>query len=144
MDVISILNGPNLNLLGEREPEKFGRMTLSEIGAACEQYASNLQLQVDFKQSNYEGQIIEWIHEARKQTIGIVINPAALSTSSVSIAEALKTYLGPIIEVHLTNVHRVDGFHSKISPIAKAVITGLGSDGYLLAVEAINRIARAT
>jgi 3-dehydroquinate dehydratase-2 len=133
---IYILNGPNLNLLGQRQPEVYGRTTLAEVGSLCAALAQDLGHSVRFHQSNHEGQIIDWIHEARDQGAGIVINPGALTHTSIAILDALNAFEGPVIEVHISNVHAREEFrhHSYLSEIATGVIVGLGVQGYLLAL----------
>jgi 3-dehydroquinate dehydratase-2 len=133
---IYILNGPNLNLLGQRQPEVYGRTTLPEVGEACAALAAGLGLAVRFHQSNHEGQIIDWIHEARGQGAGIVINPGALTHTSIAILDALNAFDGPVLEVHISNVHRREAFrhHSYVSLRADGVIAGFGTEGYLLAL----------
>lgn len=134
--IIDILNGPNLNLLGKREPEIYGRETLADVETACAALAAELGLGLRFRQSNHEGQIIDWIHEARDTAAGIVINPAAHTHTSVAILDALNAFEGPVIEVHISNVHRREAFrhHSYVSLRADGVIAGCGTEGYLLAL----------
>jgi 3-dehydroquinate dehydratase II len=142
---IFVLNGPNLNMLGVREPHIYGTDTLADIEAACAERAADLGLDIDFRQSNLEGQIIDWIHEARQGADGIVLNPAGFTHTSVAIHDALKIADVPIIEVHLTNTHRREPWrqHSYISLVATGVIMGLGAQGYLLALDAMARILEA-
>lgn len=142
---ILILNGPNLNLLGVREPETYGRDTLADIEEACMERGSVLGLAVDFRQSNNEGQLVEWIQEARENADGIVINPAGYTTTSVAILDALLAAELPIIEVHLSNIHRREAFrhNSLVSRAATGVICGLGAQGYLAALEAMARLLEA-
>ncbi|HYL32300.1 MAG TPA: type II 3-dehydroquinate dehydratase [Stellaceae bacterium] len=142
---ILILNGPNLNLLGVREPETYGRDTLADIEEACMERGSVLGLTVDFRQTNTEGQLVEWIQEARENADGIVINPAGYTTTSVAILDALLAADLPIIEVHLSNIHRRETFRhdSLVSRAATGVICGLGAQGYLLALEAMARLLEA-
>jgi 3-dehydroquinate dehydratase II len=132
-----ILNGPNLNRLGQREPAIYGTTTLAEIEAQCRDEAGAVQ--VEFRQSNSEAQIIDWIHEAIDAGSGIVINPAAFSFTSMAIMDALRMFPGPIVEVHITNIHgREEMYHcSYVSKVATAVIAGLGPGGYRAAVKAI-------
>lgn len=139
---ILILNGPNLNLLGVREPETYGRDTLADIEEACMERGSVLGLTVDFRQSNQEGQLVEWIQEARENADGIVINPAGYTTTSVALLDALLATELPIIEVHLSNIHRRETFrqNSLVSRAATGVICGLGAQGYILALEAMARL----
>ena len=134
---IYVLNGPNLNRLGIREPEIYGRTTLAEIEALCRQAAGAQP--ITFRQTNSETQMIDWIHEAADQARGIVINPAAYSFTSIAILDALKMFAGPIIEVHISNIHRREEIyqHSLMSRAATAVIAGLGARGYVVAVQAI-------
>ena len=136
---IFVLNGPNLNLLGVREPEIYGHDTLDDIQKRCIKRAQEHGLEIDFRQSNYEGKLIESVHEARGIACGIVINPAGLSFSSVSLLDALKMFDGPKIEVHISNIHKRESIYHKslISMTATGVIAGLGSLGYLLAIDAI-------
>ena len=139
---ILILNGPNLNLLGVREPETYGRDTLADVEEACMERGSVLGLTVEFRQTNTEGQLVEWIQEARENADGIVINPAGYTTTSVAILDALLAAELPIIEVHLSNIHRREAFRhdSLVSRAATGVICGLGAQGYLLALEAMARL----
>ncbi|MGB8182722.1 MAG: type II 3-dehydroquinate dehydratase [Stellaceae bacterium] len=139
---ILILNGPNLNLLGVREPETYGRDTLADIEEACMERGSVLGLTVDFRQTNTEGQLVEWIQEARENADGVIINPAGYTTTSVAILDALLAAELPIIEVHLSNIHRREAFRhdSLVSRAATGVICGLGAHGYLLALEAMARL----
>ena len=136
---IFILNGPNLNLLGTREPGLYGRETLADIERGCGERAKDLGFEVSFRQSNREGQLIDWIHEARQKAVGIIINPAGYSHTSVAILDALLAADKPVIEVHLTNIHRREPFrhHSFVSRAAQGVICGLGPKGYVMAVEAM-------
>ncbi len=139
---ILILNGPNLNLLGVREPQTYGRETLADIEEACLETAAELGLTVEFRQSNHEGQLIDWIQEARETADGIVINAGALTHTSIAVHDALIAAELPVIEVHLSNIYKREGFrhHSFVSPVAKGVIAGLGPHGYELAREAIARL----
>ena len=137
---IYVLNGPNLNRLGKREPEIYGTTTLAEIEAMCREAAGGRP--VEFRQSNAEHQIVDWIHEAIDRGSGIVINPAGHTFSSIPILDALKMFQGPIIELHISNVHRREEIyhHSLISKVATAIIMGLGPDGYPTAVAAMVRL----
>lgn len=137
---IYILNGPNLNRLGKREPEIYGKTTLQEIEGLCRAEAGNAA--VEFHQSNSESQLIDWIHEAIDKGGGIIINPAAYSFTSIAILDALKMFPGPIIELHITNIHRREAHyhHSYVSKVATAVIAGLGPDGYRVAVGAMLKL----
>ena len=127
---IYILNGPNLNRLGKREPEIYGKTTLAEVEAECKAEAKDQA--IEFRQSNSEAQLIDWIHEAIDEGSGIIINPAGYSFTSIAILDALKMFPGPIIELHITNIHRREAHyhHSYVSKAATAVIAGLGPNGY--------------
>jgi len=142
---ILILNGPNLNMLGVREPAIYGTDTLADIEAACTERAGELELEIDFRQSNHEGQLVDWIQEARTGADGIVINPAGLTHTSVAVHDALKLCDVPVIEIHLSNIHRREEWrhHSYISLVADGIIMGLGPQGYLLALDAMARILEA-
>ena len=144
--LVFVLNGPNLNLLGKRQPEIYGRETLADVEASCRNEASELGLTIRFHQSNREYEIIDWIHEAREVASGIVINPAAFTHTSVAILDALKTFEGPIIEVHISNVHQRESFrhHSYVSLAASGVIAGLGTQGYTLALQRLARLLAET
>ncbi len=134
---IFVLNGPNLNLLGIREPHIYGATTLAEIEATCRQASGRRGLR--FHQSNREGEIVEWIQEAVSAGSGIVINPAALTFTSVAILDALKMFPGPIVELHISNIHRREAIyrHSLVSTVATAVIAGLGAPGYAIAIQSL-------
>jgi 3-dehydroquinate dehydratase II len=134
---IYILNGPNLNRLGTREPEIYGRTTLAEVEAMCRVAAPDQP--IEFRQSNREYEIIEWVHEAIDKGAGIIINPAAFTFTSMAIMDSLKMFPGPIIELHISNIHRREPIYhrSYVSPVATAVIAGLGTNGYLVAVRAM-------
>ncbi|MCF3933547.1 type II 3-dehydroquinate dehydratase [Acuticoccus sp. M5D2P5] len=133
---IMVLNGPNLNLLGKRQPEIYGHTTLADVEAMCAKRAGKHGMEVRFHQSNAEYQIIDWIHEAREIAKGIIINPAGFTHTSVAILDALHTFEGPVIEVHISNIHKREAFrhHSYVSSRAEAVIAGCGTEGYDLAV----------
>jgi 3-dehydroquinate dehydratase-2 len=135
---LTILNGPNLNLLGVREPHIYGSTTLDAIRASCEEFAKYLGAPLAFHQSNHEGELVELIQRARQSADAIIINPAGYSFTSVAIFDALKTFEGPIIEVHISNIHARDEVHrhSILSAAAKAVICGLGPYGYIVAMQA--------
>jgi 3-dehydroquinate dehydratase-2 len=139
---IYILNGPNLNRLGTREPEIYGRTTLAEVETLCREAAESHP--VVFRQSNREYELIEWVHEAIDQGDGIVINPAAFTFTSMALMDALKMFNGPLIELHISNIHRREPIYhrSYISPVATAVIAGLGPAGYPLAVRAMRDMIR--
>ena len=134
---IYILNGPNLNRLGTREPEIYGRTTLAEVEAMCREAAQDQPL--EFRQSNREYEIIEWVHEAIDKGAGIIINPAAFTFTSMALMDALKMFPGPLIELHISNIHRREPIYhrSYVSPVATAVIAGLGTNGYVVAVRAM-------
>lgn len=136
---ILILNGPNLNLLGTREPEIYGAETLDDIHRACAEHGAAKGLEVDFRQSNTEGELVAWIQEARETHGAIIINAGAYTHTSVAILDALLAVGLPVMEVHLSNIYRRDEFrhHSYISKAATGVICGLGSQGYLLALDAL-------
>lgn len=143
-DVLLVLNGPNLNMLGTRDPKQYGSSTLSDIESAVRDRADSLGLEVDFRQSNHEGELVDWIQRARGEVAGVIINPGAYSHTSVAIHDALELLDCPIVEVHLSNIHRREEFrhHSYVSLVATGVIAGLGARGYLLAVEAIAALNR--
>jgi 3-dehydroquinate dehydratase-2 len=136
---VLILNGPNLNLLGTREPEVYGKATLADIEAQCSKQAKTLGLTIDFRQSNSEGELVGWIQDARGGIAGIVMNPGAYTHTSVAILDALLAVGLPVIEVHLSNTHKREDFrqHSYVSRAAEGVICGFGAHGYLLALEAM-------
>ena len=140
--IILVLNGPNLNMLGVRQPEIYGSETLADIESACRVKAGELDLAVDFRQSNHEGELMRWIQEASGKMAGIAINAAAFTHTSVALLDALSLVELPIIEIHLSNVYARDSFrhHSYISAVANGVICGLGSHGYILALDALKRI----
>ncbi len=133
---IFILNGPNLNLLGLRQPEIYGTQTLDDVAESCSTLADDLGISIRFHQSNHEGQLVDWVHEARSAASGIIINPAAYSHTSVAILDALNAFDGPVIEVHISNIHKREAFrhHSFVSARADGVIAGCGVEGYLLAL----------
>jgi 3-dehydroquinate dehydratase II len=134
--LVYILNGPNLNLLGKRQPALYGRETLADVEEACRHVATELGLELQFHQSNREYEIIDWIHEARENAAGIVINPAAFTHTSVAILDALNSFDGPVIEVHISNIHKREAFRhdSYVSGRADGVIAGFGTQGYTLAM----------
>jgi 3-dehydroquinate dehydratase II len=136
---VLVINGPNLNLLGLREPAVYGRETLADLEAACRAEGDGLGLAVDCRQSNHEGALVDWIHEARETTAAILINAGAYSHTSQAIPDALRAYPGMIVELHLSNIYAREPFrhHSHISATATAVICGLGSAGYRLALRAV-------
>ena len=142
MQKIIIINGPNLNMLGTREPEIYGYDTLADIALLCDEEAARLSLATDFRQSNHEGEIITWIQETRGYVSGIIINPGAYSHTSIAIMDALLAVTVPVVEVHLSNIFKREAFrhHSYISAASKGVICGLGSTGYCLALQAIAQL----
>lgn len=137
-----VLNGPNLNLLGLREPEVYGVDTLADIEAACRDRASGYGFEIVFRQSNHEGELVTWIQEARTEADGLLINAGGYSHTSVAILDALKMLDAPVIEVHLSNIFKREGFrhHSYISGAAQGVICGFGLNSYLLGLDAIARL----
>jgi 3-dehydroquinate dehydratase II len=143
--LITVLNGPNLNLLGTREPEKYGHSTLDDVEALCAETAEELGLAIDFRQTNGEGELITWVQECRGRAAGIIINPAGYTTTSIGLMDALLAVALPVIEVHITNIHRREEFrhHSFVSKAATGVIAGLGVEGYALALQAMARLVGA-
>jgi 3-dehydroquinate dehydratase-2 len=142
---VLFLNGPNLNLLGTREPEVYGRLTLAEIETAVRERAAELGVAVDWRQSNHEGELVEWIQAARGDCAGIVLNAAAYTHTSVALRDAIAAASVPTIEVHLSNVHARESFRhrSRIAAVCRGVIAGFGADSYRLALEAMVRLAAA-
>lgn len=141
---ILILNGPNLNMLGVREPSIYGKETLADIEALCGETAARLGLAADCRQSNIEGELVTWIQQARGTAKGIVINAGAYTHTSVALLDALTLSELPVIEVHLSNIYKREAFRHKsyISPVARGVLCGFGSHGYVLALEGIARILK--
>lgn len=142
---IHVLNGPNLNLLGLRQPEIYGRQTLDDLAEAMAALADDLGLTVRFHQSNHEGQLVDWVQAARGVAAGIIINPAAYTHTSVAILDALHAFEGPVLEVHISNVHKRESFRhqSYVSQRADGVIAGFGTDGYLLALRRMATLVAA-
>ena len=140
--IVAVLNGPNLNLIGQREPEIYGHETLADVEADCRRVGSELRLEIEFHQSNREYEIIDRIHACRGRAAGIVINPAAFTHTSVAIRDALAAFDGPIIEVHISNVHKREDFrrHSFVSGVASGIIVGCGAQGYELALRRIAKL----
>ena len=140
---IYILNGPNLNRLGTREPKIYGKTTLAEIEVMCREELP--EEAIEFRQSNSETQLIDWVHEAIDNGRGIIINPAAYSFTSIALLDALKMFSGPIIELHISNIHQREAHyhHSYVSKVATAVIAGLGPNGYRVAVRAMHELLSA-
>ncbi|MDA8584948.1 type II 3-dehydroquinate dehydratase [Rhodobacteraceae bacterium] len=141
-NTILILNGPNLNLLGKRQPEIYGAETLNDVARLCADAAKAFDLGVVMQQSNHEGELVDWIQDARETHAGIVINPGAYSHTSVAILDALNTYDGPVIEVHISNIHAREAFrhHSFVSARAEAVIAGCGIAGYGFAIQRLGAL----
>ena len=137
--LIYVLNGPNLNLLGKRQPHIYGHETLADVEADCRTLAKELKLDLEFHQSNREYELIDWIHEARETAGGIVINPAAFTHTSVALLDALNTFEPPVIEVHISQVHKREAFrhHSYVSHRSDGVMAGFGTQGYSLALRRI-------
>jgi len=147
MTTVLVLNGPNLNLLGTREPEQYGSDTLADVEKRCRDTAARLGLSVDFRQSNHEGELIDWIHQAGRDhaagtLLGVVLNPGAYTHTSVALHDAIKAVEVPVVELHISNVHAREPFrhHSYVSPVARGIIIGFGVQGYPLAIEALHRI----
>ncbi|MBX9864432.1 MAG: type II 3-dehydroquinate dehydratase [Hyphomicrobium sp.] len=140
---VFILNGPNLNMLGTREPEIYGRDTLDDVRARAQGRASQLGLSIDFRQTNHEGELIGWIQEARGAASGIILNAGSLTHTSIGVLDALSAAELPVIEVHLSNIFRRESFrhHSYVSAAAKGVICGFGVQGYELALDAMAKLA---
>ena len=141
---IHILNGPNLNLLGKREPEIYGSETLEDIERRCRKKAIGLGLDIELRQTNIEGELVGWIQDVQGKSAGIIINAAAYTHTSVAVHDALKACGLPVIEVHLSNIYRREPFrhHSYVSPVANGVICGFGGQGYEFALEALEAIMR--
>ena len=139
---LMILNGPNLNLLGVREPHIYGSTTLAAIEASCRDFAEFLDISLEFHQSNHEGALVDFIQLARTKADALIMNPAAYSFTSIAMLDALKAFEGPYIEVHISNIHARDELHrhSILSSAAKAVICGLGPYGYIVAMQAATQI----
>ena len=143
--LVYVLNGPNLNLLGKRQPHIYGHETLADVERECREVAEELGLEIRFHQSNREYEVIDWIHEARETAGGIAINPAAFTHTSVAVLDALNVFDGPVIEIHISNVHAREEFrhHSYISPVARGTIVGFGVYGYVLAIQGLYELSRA-
>ena len=141
---VFVLNGPNLNLLGKRQPQIYGFETLADVESACRELAEKLDLDVRFHQSNAEHELIDWIHEARDKAVGVVINPGAYTHTSIAILDALNAFEGTVIEVHISNVHKREEFrrHSYVSLRADGVIAGFGTEGYLLALRRVASVKK--
>jgi 3-dehydroquinate dehydratase-2 len=150
MASVLILNGPNLNLLGTRKPEVYGTTTLADVEKLCTDAAAKLSLDVDFKQSNHEGQLIDWIHETGAavkagQSIGAVFNPGAFTHTSVALHDAIEGASLPLIECHISNVHKREAFrhHSFVSPVASGIIVGFGVYGYVLSIQGLHQLSQS-
>jgi 3-dehydroquinate dehydratase II len=145
MKPVYVINGPNLNMLGLREPDVYGKETLASLEERCRARGQALGLEISFRQSNIEGELVSWIQEARNAASGIILNAAAYTHTSIAIHDALKVAQIPIIEVHLTNIYKREPFrhHSYVSPVADGVLCGFGGHGYELAIDAIHKILTA-
>jgi 3-dehydroquinate dehydratase-2 len=144
--LVYVINGPNLNLLGKREPETYGRATLADVETLCRETAKKLGMSVEFRQSNKEGELVDYIQEAgKKKAAGIVINPAGYTTTSVAILDAILAVNLPTIEIHISNIHARESFRqkSRISKAARAVICGFGVDGYALALTGLAALLKS-
>ena len=148
MTSVLVLNGPNLNLLGTRKPEVYGTTSLADVEEMCREEAGKLGLDVDFRQSNHEGQLIDWLHECGRavkagESIGAVYNPGAHTHTSVALHDAIEGAEVPVIECHISNVHAREEFrhHSFISPVARGIVVGFGVYGYVLAIQGLHRIS---
>jgi 3-dehydroquinate dehydratase-2 len=145
MSTVYILNGPNLNLLGTREPEVYGRATLIDVEKLCRETAKHHRFEVEFRQTNHEGEIVDWIHEAAaKGAAGIIINPAAYTHTSIALRDAVAAVDLPVIEVHISNIFARESFRrrSHIAPVAKASLCGFGIHGYALAIDGLAKLAQ--
>jgi 3-dehydroquinate dehydratase II len=145
-NAVYVLNGPNLNLLGTREPEKYGRATLQEVEQLCRERAKRHGLSIEFRQTNDEGELVDWIQEAHgKKARGVVINPAGYTTTSIALLDVILGTALPVVEIHITNIHARESFrqHSFVSKGAKAVICGFGIEGYGLAIDGLAAIVGA-
>lgn len=140
---VLVLNGPNLNMLGLRQPEIYGTMSLKDLDRICEDAAAEVGWKADCRQSNMEGELVTWIHEARTDFDGIVINAGAYTHTSVALRDAISAAETPTIEVHLSNIHKRESFrhHSYLTPVAVGMICGLGAHGYVLGIQALARLA---
>jgi 3-dehydroquinate dehydratase-2 len=151
MSSVLVINGPNLNLLGTRKPEVYGTTTLADVEKLCRDEAGRLGLELDFKQSNHEGQLIDWIHETGAEvkagrSIGAVFNPGAFTHTSVALHDAIEAASLPLIELHISNVHKREEFrhHSFISPVARGIVVGFGVHGYLLAINGLHQLSQTS
>lgn len=140
--LVYIINGPNINLLGKRQPHIYGHETLADVERDCRALANSLKLDLKFHQSNREYEIIDWVHEARETAVGLIINPGAFTHTSIAILDALNTFDHPVIEVHISQVHKREAFrhHSYVSMRADGVMAGFGTQGYQLALQRVARL----
>ena len=140
--LVYIINGPNINLLGKRQPHIYGHETLADVERDCRALANSLKLDLKFHQTNREYEIIDWVHEARETAVGLIINPGAFTHTSIAILDALNTFDHPVIEVHISQVHKREAFrhHSYVSLRADGVMAGFGTQGYLLALQRVARL----
>jgi 3-dehydroquinate dehydratase-2 len=140
-----VLNGPNLNLLGQRQPQVYGKATLADVEALCREAAGRLELDIEFRQSNHEGVLIDWLHEAKGRHHGVVLNAGAFTHTSIALMDAIASVELPVAEVHLSNIHRREDFRhlSYVSKVALGMICGFGPHGYVLAMEALAAHLRA-
>ena len=144
---VYVLNGPNLNLLGTREPQTYGRATLQDVERLCRDAAKHHKLDVEFRQSNHEGELVDWIHEAAaKKATGIVLNAGGYTHSSIAIRDAVAAVQVPVVEVHISNIFAREDFrhHSHIAPVAKGTLAGFGVNGYALAIDGLAAMAGTT
>ena len=139
---ILVLNGPNLNLLGQREPGIYGDMSLAAIENECRKLGEELGFSIDFRQSNHEGVLVDWLHEANEKAAGVAINPGAYGHTSIALHDAIRAIAVPVVELHISNIHAREAFRHKsmISPAVKGVICGFGQDSYLLAIRALKTL----
>lgn len=139
---IFVLNGPNLNLLGQREPGIYGDMSLAAIETECRKLGEELGFSIDFRQSNHEGVLVDWLHEANEKAAGVAINPGAYGHTSIALHDAIRAIAVPVVELHISNIHAREAFRHKsmISPAVKGVICGFGQDSYLLAIRALKTL----
>lgn len=139
---VFFLNGPNANLYGHTSKDVYGAETFEQLGKRCRKAAKDLGIALDFRQSNSEGELVDWIQEARQKASGVIINGAGLTYTSIAILDALQAFDGPIVEVHMSNIYKREPFrhHSYISKAATGIVAGLGADGYELAIEAMRRL----
>jgi 3-dehydroquinate dehydratase II len=147
---VLILNGPNLNLLGQREPEVYGTATLADVEALCRTEGERLGVDIEFRQSNHEGELIGWIHDAGPRCAsgelsGVVLNPGAFTHTSIALHDAIKAAAAPVIEIHISNVYAREDFrqHSYISPAAAGIVIGFGVHGYVLAIEGMHKLSQS-